>query len=58
MTCPLGTAVANNKFGYIFQNLYAPEPDPQMEVTDYDRTDEENDELGLKDMKVDDAERS
>ncbi|KAA0183969.1 Zinc finger protein ZPR1 [Fasciolopsis buskii] len=40
------------------QNLYAPEPDPQMEVTDYDRTDEENDELGLKDMKVDDAERS
>ncbi|VDP76610.1 unnamed protein product [Echinostoma caproni] len=34
------------------QNLYAPEPDPEMEVIDYERTDEENDELGLKDMHV------
>ncbi|TPP58886.1 Zinc finger protein ZPR1 [Fasciola gigantica] len=35
------------------QNLYAPESDPEMEVVDYERTDEENDELGLKDMNVD-----
>ncbi|KAI5451399.1 nucleolar zinc-finger protein [Naganishia albida] len=32
------------------QNLYAPDPDPNMEVTVYDRTDEQNEELGLSDM--------
>lgn len=32
------------------QNLYAPDPDPNMEVITYDRTQEQNDELGLSDM--------
>lgn len=35
------------------QNVYAPEPDPNMIVQDYDRTPEQDEELGLKDMKVD-----
>lgn len=34
------------------QNLYAPDPDPNMEVTWYDRTFEMNEELGLNDIKV------
>ncbi|KAF7319758.1 Zinc-finger protein ZPR1 [Mycena kentingensis (nom. inval.)] len=34
------------------QNLYAPDPDPNMEVVMYDRTFEQNEELGLNDIKV------
>ncbi|KAG6900071.1 hypothetical protein C0993_003421 [Termitomyces sp. T159_Od127] len=34
------------------QNLYAPDPDPNMTIETYDRTWEQNDELGLNDMKV------
>ncbi|EEH48933.2 zinc finger-containing protein ZPR1 [Paracoccidioides brasiliensis Pb18] len=34
------------------QNLYSPEPDPRLTVEEYKRTDEEEDELGLKDMKT------
>ncbi|KAK0223383.1 zf-ZPR1-domain-containing protein [Armillaria fumosa] len=34
------------------QNLYAPDPDPNMTVELYDRTWEQNEELGLNDMKV------
>ncbi|KKZ62322.1 zinc finger protein [[Emmonsia] crescens] len=34
------------------QDLYAPEPDPRLKVEEYTRTDEEEDELGLKDMKT------
>ncbi|KAH9946538.1 zf-ZPR1-domain-containing protein [Amylocystis lapponica] len=34
------------------QNLYAPDPDPNMEIVVYDRTWEQNEELGLNDMKV------
>jgi zinc finger protein len=32
--------------------LYAPEPDPEMTIEHYTRTDEQNDELGLLDMKT------
>lgn len=32
------------------QNIYAPDPDPFLVVTDYIRTDEQNEELGLNDM--------
>ncbi|KAK6345873.1 nucleolar zinc-finger protein [Orbilia blumenaviensis] len=32
------------------QNLYAPDPDPNMVTEDYDRTDEQNEDLGLNDM--------
>ncbi|KAJ9192109.1 hypothetical protein DTO166G4_7960 [Paecilomyces variotii] len=34
------------------QDLCSPAPDPQLTVEDYTRTDEEEEELGLKDMKV------
>lgn len=34
------------------QNLYLPEADPQIESEDYERTAEEEEDLGLTDMKV------
>lgn len=34
------------------QNLHSPNPDPQLHIEEYTRTDEEEDELGLKDMKT------
>ena len=35
------------------QNLFHPEPDPYLTVTDYVRTPQQDEELGLTDMKVD-----
>ena len=35
-----------------FQNVYAPEEDPELTVERYTRSFEQNDELGLNDMKV------
>jgi len=34
------------------QNVYAPEEDPELTVLQYTRSFEQNDELGLNDMKV------
>lgn len=34
------------------QNLHLPDPDPQLQVEEYTRTDEEEDDLGFKDMKT------
>jgi len=34
------------------QNIYAPDPDPNMTVETYDRTFDQNEELGLNDIKV------
>lgn len=34
------------------QNLYAPDPDPNMKIETFDRTWEQNEDLGLNDMKV------
>ncbi|RPB28219.1 zinc finger protein zpr1 [Terfezia boudieri ATCC MYA-4762] len=34
------------------QNLYAPDPDPGMTVEEYERTEEQEEELGLRDMKT------
>jgi len=34
------------------QNLYAPDPDPELEVVHYERTKEQDDELGISDMKT------
>ncbi|XP_074633518.1 zinc finger protein ZPR1-like isoform X2 [Acropora palmata] len=34
------------------QNLYAPDPDPELEVVHYERTEEQNDALGITDMKT------
>ncbi|XP_070392912.1 zinc finger protein ZPR1 [Dermacentor albipictus] len=36
------------------QSLCAPDPDPALRVTHYERTFEQNDELGLNDMKTED----
>jgi zinc finger protein len=32
------------------QNLYAPDPDPNMTIEEYDRTFDQNEELGLNDV--------
>ncbi|KJE91981.1 zinc finger protein [Capsaspora owczarzaki ATCC 30864] len=34
------------------QNLYAPDADPEMTIEEYERTFEQNEELGLNDMKT------
>lgn len=34
------------------QNVYAPEPDPEMKIRKYTRTFEQNEDLGLNDMKT------
>jgi zinc finger protein len=34
------------------QSFTAPEPDPQIKIEDYERTDEEKESLGLNDMKT------
>ena len=34
------------------QNVYAPEEDPELTIETYERSFEQNDELGLNDMKV------
>lgn len=34
------------------QNLYAPDPDPNMTIENYERSWEQNEELGLNDIKV------
>ena len=36
------------------QNLYAPDDDPEMVVEEYERSYEENDVLGINDMKTED----
>ncbi|OBA19684.1 zinc-finger protein ZPR1 [Metschnikowia bicuspidata var. bicuspidata NRRL YB-4993] len=35
------------------QNVYAPDNDPNMTIEEYDRTEEQNEDLGLNDMKTD-----
>ncbi|QLG71034.1 hypothetical protein HG535_0B00720 [Zygotorulaspora mrakii] len=39
--------------GSYIQNVYAPDPDPNMTIEDYERTEQQNDDYGLNDMKVD-----
>lgn len=48
VTLILDDAMANS---YV-QNLYAPDPDPEMKVEDYDRTWEQNEVWGLNDIKT------
>ncbi|KAG0236604.1 nucleolar zinc-finger protein [Mortierella sp. GBA43] len=38
------------------QNPYAPDPDPNMTIEEYERTFEQNDALGLNDMRLEDYE--
>jgi len=37
---------------FSFQNIYAPDDDPEMKVEDYERTFEQKEELGLNDMNT------
>ena len=34
------------------QNLYAPDPDPNLSIEDYERTWDQNEAFGLNDIKV------
>lgn len=34
------------------QNLYAPDDDPNLKVEDYERTFDQNEQLGLNDIKT------
>ena len=36
----------------MLQNIYAPDPDPELIIQLYDRTFEQNEDLGLNDMKT------
>jgi len=38
------------------QNLYAPDPDPNMTIETYERTYEQNEELGLNDIQTENYE--
>jgi len=40
------------------QNVYAPEEDPELKIETYERSFEQNDDLGLNDMKVEGYEES
>ena len=40
------------------QNLYAPDPDPQISVEQYERTFEQNEDFGLNDLNTDQYEES
>ena len=39
-------------FVFFLQNVYAPEDDPNMKVEYYERTREQNDELGLSEEMI------
>lgn len=41
-----------------FQSLTAPEPDPDLQITHYERSFDQNEELGLNDMLVENYESS
>jgi zinc finger protein len=35
------------------QNVYAPDEDPNMVIEDFERTEQQNEDLGITDMRVD-----
>ena len=43
------TPISGNSY---IQNLYAPDEDPNLLVEHYDRTDQDDDDLGIKHMKT------
>ena len=34
------------------QNIYAPDDDPELKITEYERSFEQNEDLGLNDIKT------
>ncbi|KAJ2003143.1 nucleolar zinc-finger protein [Coemansia thaxteri] len=53
---PLTITVDDPMAHSYIQNIYAPDADPNMIVEDYDRTFEQNEDLGLNDINVDNYE--
>ena len=53
-SAPVYTIMYHFVFVSIIQNLYAPDEDPEMKVLEYERTFEQNDELGINDIKTED----
>ena len=60
--CPVGRIymgifllllISTSRLSTSTQNVYAPEDDPEMKVEHYQRTEEQDEELGLDQMKVD-----
>ena len=48
-----GTFILNDPLGLSYlQNLYAPDPDPNMTITEYERSWEDNEEFGLNDIQT------
>lgn len=43
---------------FTVQNVYAPDHDPEMTIEQYERTYEQNEDLGLNDMKTENYETS
>uniref|UniRef100_H2Y6X1 Zinc finger ZPR1-type domain-containing protein n=1 Tax=Ciona savignyi TaxID=51511 RepID=H2Y6X1_CIOSA len=51
-TVPFTLILDDPNSNSFIQNLYSPEPDPNLSQLDYERTYEQNEELGLNDMKT------
>lgn len=51
--CLYETLCYINVFKKLFQSLTAPDIDSKITITRFDRTEEQNEELGLNDIKVD-----
>lgn len=47
-----------NLYFFTVQNVYAPDLDPEMTIEQYERTYEQNEDLGLNDMKTENYETS
>lgn len=50
VTTPFTLIIDDPVSNSYLQNLYAPDPDPNMTIEEYDRTFDQNEELGLNDM--------
>jgi zinc finger protein len=42
-----GRCKVHTTFSFFQQNVYAPEDDPNIKIVHYERTEEQNDELGI-----------
>ncbi|CAO1634219.1 unnamed protein product [Jaminaea pallidilutea] len=51
-TCPFTVILDDPLASSYLQNPYAPDADPQMTIEDYERTYDQNEDLGLNDIKV------
>lgn len=56
--CQEQLSIELNLHFFTVQNVYAPDPDPEMTIEQYERTYEQNEDLGLNDMKTENYETS